>query len=141
MIEGQARRKLMLREDAYFGGIISGNGGAVPPGDEDGANGVHPAVSPGIGINAKLPQIGDVQTGFLFCLTDCRLFDAFAVVHESAGDRPTVGRIFPFDQNDAIINLNDNVHHRLGIIPYFYPSPAVRTDDGSFHTDILQFDK
>ena len=68
------------------------------------------AVATWIREGMELSFQGDFQAGLFMSLSDCRLFKGFTVVNKTTGQSPAVGRVFSFDQYNAVVDLDNDVN-------------------------------
>jgi len=71
---------------------------------------VLPRVSLGVRVDVEEIDQADVQRCLFLGFSDRRIFDAFAIVHESAGQRPADRLVFALDQQDFPRDFDDDVH-------------------------------
>ena len=100
MVEGQRLRKPSPGENGGFPGIVPPPGDALGLGDESRRDGVLARIAAGRRVGVELPDEVDAKRRFLVGFPDGRIFAGLAVVDESPGQGPAVGRISPPDEDD-----------------------------------------
>ena len=116
MIEDDRRRKIVLAEDLRGLRVVLPSGISFRRRDENSRDRVMARIAPRVGIAVKLFDERYVERGFLFRFSQRRLLQAFAVIDESSRQRPPMRRIFSLDQDDAGLDLDNDVDCRQRIL-------------------------
>ena len=98
--------------------VIPANGHTSGPGDKNRGDGMLAGIAVWIGIGVHLLNEFHIQEGFFKCLAHRRLFQRFTVIDKASRDGPPQGRILSFNQDNAALNLNDNINGGYGIFIY-----------------------
>jgi hypothetical protein len=82
-------------------------------------------VSTGIGIDVKLANELDLETGLLACLPLRSLLHRFTFVYESPRKRPSEGWILPSHEYDipGTAHLDQDINRKLGLSIFAQFSP------------------
>ena len=87
-------------------GIVSGPGGAMGPGNKNGAEGMTPGVAIRVGIGVHLPHQVYLERGLLSGLPEGCLLQGFAVIHKATRQGPAERGIFPLYQDNFSPSLS-----------------------------------
>jgi len=117
VVEGQRQASVPGIADDRAAGVVGAPGNARSSRQEDRRDGVKAGVSGRIGVRAELTEKLDVERGLLAGLPDRGRLERFAIVDESARQRPAGRRILALDEDDAaappaVRDLDDDVDGR-----------------------------
>jgi hypothetical protein len=114
MVEGQRPAAVAGIRDDGPPGVVAAPGPARGPGQEDRRDGVEARVPGRVRVGAELAEELDVERGLLAGLADGGGLERFAVIDETAWQRPAGRGVPALDENDApraaaVHDLDDDV--------------------------------
>ena len=116
VIEGDGFGEVAFLENPERAGVIPRPGfSSLGSGEVDGGDGMEPGIASRGGIGGELLEEVHPQRGFLPGFPAGGIFERLPIFNESSRNCPPRRRIFPFDENDPIRDLDNDInrHERV----------------------------
>lgn len=123
MVEDYGRWEIVFRKELRPFRVVGASWLAARRGDKNRGDRVVAGIAPRVGVAVKLLDQLDVERRLLFGLSYCCPFQAFPIIDEPSGQRPTVGRMLSLDKHDPAVR-----HFRRTSAPYPSASGALLAD-------------